>query len=347
MSIANRLSRPPYADRGQDDALPPLAGTGSLVQWQQARADLRQRWQEILGHHSYAPFSTDAEVVEEFALLHCRATIYLQPNSPNTRQQVLLLRPEGAAASPRPAAVVPFYDPDRMAGYDLKTKKPLPENRTSQFGRHLVEHGFVVVCVEAFPYNTVPDPHSDASFTRWRLAAEKVLAENPEWTGMGKLVHDTQLATDLLLAQPDVDAGRVLAIGHSLGGKMATYNGCLDERIGAVVASDLGIGYSHTNWEDIWYLGRRLPDGMGGLAHHHLLALMAPRPYLLIAGQFDGPSSWQYLDAARAAYALYGAEDRIGCFDHATGHQPTEEAMVTAYQWLSEQFGLSTKPWRI
>jgi dienelactone hydrolase len=33
------------------------------------------------------------------------------------------------------------------------------------------------------------------------------------------MVHDLRLATDLLLAQPQVDPERVLCIGHSLGGK--------------------------------------------------------------------------------------------------------------------------------
>jgi len=33
------------------------------------------------------------------------------------------------------------------------------------------------------------------------------------------------------------------------------------------------------------------------LAHHHLLALMAPRPFLLIGGQYDSVTAWQYLCA--------------------------------------------------
>lgn len=348
--MTTRLSAPPYSDLGPDQDLAPLFGpdeTPSPALWRKRRQELLARWRDVLGHPSYAPFDTTPEVVDSFELPRCRATLYRQPNSPTTRQQVLVLRPEAAGDSPRPGAVVPFYDPDRMAGYDLKTRRPLPEHRTTQFGRHLVENGFIVACVEAFPYNTVPDPGTGANFAWWHAGAAKVLADNPEWTGMGKLIADTRLATDLLLAQPDVDPERVLIIGHSLGGKMATYNGALDERIKATIASDLGIGYGFTNWQDPWYLGRKFGAGMGGLAHHHLLALHAPRPYLLIAGQFDGPASWQYLNAARAAYALYGKEKAIGCFDHASGHQPTEESMVAAYRWLCEQFGLPTEPWRI
>ena len=349
--MITRLSAPPYSDLGPDEKLPPIFGPGetpALELWLQKRRDLLERWRDVLGHSSYPDFDTTPQIVDQFDLGPSHATLYRQPNSPTTRQQVLVLRPEGAADTPRPCAVVPFYDPDRMAGYDLKTRQPLsPERRTTRFGRHLVEHGFVVACVEAFPYNTVADPGTTENFAWWRAGAAKVLAENPAWTGMGKLIADTRLATDLLLSLPGVDPDRVLIIGHSLGGKMATYNGCLDERIKATIASDLGIGYTFTNWQDPWYLGRKFGEGMNGLAHHHLLALHAPRPYLLVAGLYDGPASWQYLNAAREVYALYGKGQNIGCFDHATGHQPTEESMVAAYQWLCEQFGLPTEPWTI
>jgi hypothetical protein len=191
----------------------------------------------------------------------------------------------------------------------------------------------------------VPDPGSDATHAWWRVAAEQVLQDNPNWTGMGKLVWDTWLATDLLLSQPDVDRERVLIMGHSLGGKMAFYNGCLDQRINAIIASDFGIGWDFTNWQDPWYLGEKVKGPNVPLAHHQLLALHAPRSFLLIAGHYDGPASWQYLNAVRPIYALYERSDALGCYDHGTGHQPTEEAMRLAYRWLAEQFGLPFSSW--
>jgi len=42
----------------------------------------------------------------------------------------------------------------------------------------------------------------------------------------------------------------------------------------------------------------------------------------------------------KKVYRLYGKEDAAGFFDHASGHQPTEESVATAYRWLAEQFGL-------
>jgi hypothetical protein len=78
-----------------------------------------------------------------------------------------------------------------------------------------------------------------------------------------------------------------------------------------------------------------------------LLALHAPRSFFLIAGHYDGPASWQYLNEARKVYELYGKAEAVGCFDHGTGHTPTDEAVTLAYRWLAEQFGLTEQPYEI
>jgi len=348
-TCSEKLSRPAYDDLGEDEGLTPILPEGApptLAAWEARRRELLERWNEVLGAPTPAEFDRTAELVESFDLPECRATTYLLPTGPETKQFVLLMAPLDADDRPRPAALVPFYNPDAMAGYDLATRE-LKERPTVHFGRHLVQQGYLVLCGQAFPYNTVPDPQSDAGFAWWHAGTDKVLAENPEWTGMGKLIWDTRLATDFLLEQPDVDPDRVVAIGHSLGGKMAFYNGCLDERIKAIIASDFGIGFGFTNWDAPWYLGDKVHDPGLGLAHHHLLALNAPRSFLIIAGQFDGPASWQYLNEVREIYKLFGREHALGIFDHASGHTPTEEAMRAAYTWLAEQFGLPERPWRL
>lgn len=126
----------------------------------------------------------------------------------------------------------------------------------------------------------------------------------------------------------------------------AFYAGCLDERITAVIASDFGIAFDSTNWDAPWYLGplsgttyTNRGSGMElELGHHHLLSLMAPRSFLLIGGEFDEDRAWQYLEEARPAWALHGAEAALGFHNHATGHRPPESANNIAYAWLQEQW---------
>ena len=348
--ISQKVSVPVYDDLGEPEPIEPIFPEGvepGLDGWQAVRADLKQRWDAALGSPAFGDFDRTAEVTDRFEQSLYRATVFKQPTDPESRQTLLLMEPRTPAASPRPGMVIPFYHPDAMAGIDIATRQPLTDAPLIQFGRHLVQQGYVVVCTEAFPYNTVPEPEENKGFAWWQTAAEKLLKNNPNWTGIAKLAHDTSRAVDLMLDQPDMDPQRIGVMGHSLGGKMAFYTGCLDNRVQAIVSSDFGIGWSFTNWDAPWYLGDQIHRPDFTLAHHHLLALHAPRAFLLIGGDADRPASWQYLNEAKKVYALYGREDAVGFFDHASGHRPTEESLRIAYRWLAEQFGLAERAWEL
>ncbi len=345
--LSAQLSRPSIADLGEPQDLEPIFPSGVEAtpgSWREQRVKLLERWRAVIGEPSFGEFDRAAEVVERFEAPFFRGTIYRQPTGPGHWQQVLLMEPLDPPIHPRPAAVVPFYHPELMAGFDLHTREPITERPNVHFGRHLVRQGYVVACMEAFPYNTVPEPAEDVGFAWWEAGTERLLTDNPRWTGIGKLVWDTSRAVDLLLAQPDTDPNRVLAIGHSLGGKMAFYTAAFDARITATISSDFGIGWSFTNWDAPWYFGEQIHASGFTLGGHHALALIAPRSFLLIAGEADRPESWQYLQQARQVYRLFGREDALGCFMHMTGHQPTEESIRAAYRWLAEQFDLEEQP---
>ncbi len=348
--LSQELSRPSIEDLGVPQELEPLFPPGvepALEDWRLRRAELLARWRAVVGEPSFGAFDREPEVIDEFDAPDFHGTILRQPTGPGQRQQVLLMEPLEAPVSPLPGAVVPYYHPDLMAGFDLASRAPLAERPNVQFGRHLVRQGYRVVCTEAFPYNTVPDPGSEEGFAWWRAAAAKLLADNPSWTGIGKLVWDTSRALDLLLDHPDTDADRILVMGHSLGGKMAFYAAAFDERFKAAICSDFGIGWTFTNWDAPWYFGEQIRRAGFRLNGHHALALIAPRSFLLIAGDADRPESWQHINEARRVYRLHGREDAVGCFLHMTGHQPTTQSIVTAYRWLAEQFGLEEQPWRL
>lgn len=339
-SIFRELSYPKNQDLGEDQNLESIQ-VKDLEDWQKKRNELKEQWFSFLGTPSITKPVEAPQMVESVELSYCNATLFLQQTGPKTRQQVVILEPLEDKYSPRPAALIPFYRTGTMSGYDFQEKAYVTERPETQFGRHLVKLGYVVACVEAFPFNTVSRPEEYKGFALWREAAKILLNENPEWTGLGKLVWDTRLAGDLLFSQPNIDPERTLIMGHSLGGKMAFYTGSLDERFKAIVASDFGIGYDFTNWDDIWYLGDKIHELKLNLAHHQLLALHAPGIFLLIAGEYDKAESWQYINEARKVYSLYDREEALAMLHHGTGHRPPVEAMVTTYEWLAEGFGLS------
>ena len=63
----------------------------------------------------------EVRVVETFLTAHFRASLYRQRPGAESWQQVLLMVPL-AVKGRVPGVVVPFYDPDRMCGYNLQTK---------------------------------------------------------------------------------------------------------------------------------------------------------------------------------------------------------------------------------
>jgi len=148
-----------------------------------------------------------------------------------------------------------------------------------------------------------------------------------------------------LLDQKSIDLERIAIIGHSLGGKMAFMTAAYDERIKAVIGSDFGMGWDFTNWNDPWYYGEKNSADGFSLGNHHLLALIAPHPFLLIGGEADRAESRQYLQEGGQTHHLYGRPEGVGFIHHATGHNPPVASIETAYQWLAEQFDLPGQPW--
>lgn len=301
-------------------------------------------WRAALGRPAPAEWEKRHVLEESFVTPDFSARLYRQRTGPRTEQRVLLMIPHGLRDR-APGVVVPFYDPDRMCGYDLRSKTPLgPERNSAKFGLHLVRQGYVVAATESYPYNLLTEqemPKNRTDFGVWRLAAAKLARTDPDWTGMGKLAHDAGCAMDLLADAPEVDASRLAYMGHSLGGKTSFYAGALDDRARAVVASDFGIVWDATNWQDPWYFGEKLKAmRAAGLDHGDLLACMAPRGFFLIAGQYDGEQSRPQLEKAREAYVAAGADaEALRMFDHRSGHQPSFDSLRTAYRWLAARLG--------
>jgi hypothetical protein len=158
---------------------------------------------------------------------------------------------------------------------------------------------------------------------------------HPHWRGMTRMTWDGIRALDYLASLDAVDASRLGVIGHSLGAKEVLYVAAFDPRVKAAVFSEGGIGRSMSNWDAVWYLGEK-PDA-SPREHHELLALVAPRAFLLLAGAgkdgADNETSARYLDAVRP---LFPAHDSLGWLLHGAGHAYPPEARRAAESFLVE-----------
>jgi hypothetical protein len=158
---------------------------------------------------------------------------------------------------------------------------------------------------------------------------------------MHKMLYDAIRAVDVLESLPHIDRNRIGCVGHSLGGKESLYLAAFDDRIQVTVSSELGIGFSYTNWDAPWYLGPGITEEGCKLNHHQLVALIAPKPFLLLAGESgsrsvsDGDRSWPYLEAAHPICQLYGQPIRIGLYNHRQGHTIPNEAFEKLAEWLA------------
>lgn len=232
-----------------------------------------------------------------------------------------------------PAVVVPFYYPDRVAGYNLDTLEPTNEPNIAM-ALHLVRRGYVAITAEAYhlTYRNLELERQD--FSRWRLSADSLLRDHPEWTGIGKLIADTQLLVDLLCSDPRVDSKRIGIVGHSLGGKMALYTGCLDHRIKAILCSDFGIEWDRTNWSEPWYWGEKLNQlKAANMDHAELLRISGLKPFVLIAGLYDNDGALDVLKRAG-----YSDPSQYLFINHASGHRPPMEVLEQGYDFLQKSF---------
>ena len=302
-----------------------------------ARAEvLPTDWTAALSVPAGYTFARRTTLVRTWTFPGFTVEFYRQVNGPGTEQRVFLAVPKERPAK-CPAVAVPFYYPEAMLGFDPETGENLPKFAGVTMLADLARRGFVAASADAYHLNYrigAAEPRDD--FKRWKKAAEALSRDWPKWTGIGKLTADTRLVIDLLAADPRVDATRIGIIGHSLGGKMAFYAGCLDPRVKAIVTSDWGIDWDRTNWTDPWYWGAARVAAMkaAGRTHADLLACAGGKPFMLIAGKYDTAASARAILDKVPAYRAH--PERCVVLDHASGHRPPPDALEAGYRFLDK-----------
>jgi len=264
-------------------------------------------------------------------------------------QHHLLLLPKNQGPGPFPAVVCwSSTTPDYTA----------PE---AWWGQWLVEHGFVVLTSWSF----IRHYRDDSTYSSG--AMDKVYERFGHWSGLGKMVYDARREAKYLSSLKQVDYRRLGFIGFSLGAKAAVYVAAFAPEFKATVALDPHIAINgSTNWYDPWYLDwlRPFPDiptpqhtvlsllnpnpTRPGFEHdhHELIALAAPRAFLLIGGSqsedhggdSDDLESWGYVNRARQVYQLLGVPERIQYVSTNNGHKPTGPEADAAWRAFFERW---------
>jgi dienelactone hydrolase len=296
-----------------------------LAGWQARRKQLRESWLKVLGPLPSAPPQMSFEVLESEDLEKCTRHLIQYEVEPGRIVQAYLLKPKTVLKKPYPALVV-FHGTTTETSKSVAGLGSKPHQR---IGLQLAEQGFVVLCPSNFLWE-------QSTYLKAVAAARE---RHPESLGMATMLADGIRAVDLLLTIPEVDAERIGTIGHSLGAKEAMYLMAFDDRVQAGVASEGGVGLDSTNWEAPWYLGPASKNPDFGRDHHELVALIAPRPFLVLGGETgrgcaDGERSWPYIEAGQQVSKLYGEIPRQGLLNHHEGHLLSPASAAKSFEWL-------------
>jgi dienelactone hydrolase len=290
--------------------------------WPRQRAAIERRWLDFLGPlpEEKPPLKPKTVSVEEKEHFTRRKITYeVEPGVP---VEAYLLIPK-TEKRPLPAMVVLHSTVD----YTIRQPAGLEGPEAKHIGVHLAERGYVCICPRNYIW--------DYGGLKWMDAVAKVKKDHPNWKGMTKMIWDGIRAVDYLCSLDHVDKERLGCIGHSLGGKEALFLAAFDPRIKVTVSSEGGIGQKFSNWDAEWYLGPDIRRPDFPLRNNQVLALIAPRPFLLLGGDSaDGEKSRPYIRSVKPVYDHLGASEALSFFNHKQGHAYPPEAQKRAYQWL-------------
>ncbi len=159
----------------------------------------------------------------------------------------------------------------------------------------------------------------------------------------GRMVYDSLTAMDYLMTRPDVDSGRIAALGMSMGSTMAWWLAALDSRIR--VCTDICCLTDYEELERENGLDRHgIYYYVPGLCLHFTSArinsLIAPRPHLSTVGRYDDLTPMAGVDRIEAqlkeVYAGMGARENISVLRYPAGHQESAAMRADVLEFLKK-----------
>jgi dienelactone hydrolase len=230
----------------------------------------------------------------------------------------------------RPAPAVLFYP-----GHWWPDSKARPDFQA--FCINMARLGFVVLSFDPFGQGERGVSARDHRRTEALLVgvAQQGFAE-----------YETRCALEYLLSRPEVDSRRVGITGASGGGYNTWITAALDDRIAAavpVVGTSEFAEQIHVCRPLDWYHASEHCHFVPGLLryanNHELLAMVAPKPVLIIAAardqSFPLAGVRQVADYGRSLYESYGAGDKTGLVvDESEGHGYQRAKREAAYGWF-------------
>jgi dienelactone hydrolase len=190
------------------------------------------------------------------------------------------------------------------------------------FGPALARRGFIVLAPDSICFEDHrkhargADPHELDDLGHFIELGQR-LAQGD--TLMRKVLSDASCGVSLLVHHPLVDATRIGALGHSMGGNTVLFQAALDQRIAFSASSGALCSYAYKREHDIpLEMALIIPGFAAKWDLHHLLECFAPRPLLIVSAAGDPNSK----DAGEVI-ARANPNDHITHVRDAGGHAMT------------------------
>jgi len=176
----------------------------------------------------------------------------------------------------------------------------------------------------------------------------------PHWSKLGKMVADLRGALDALSNLDMIEADRIYTVGYTLGGTVGLFAAALDERIAGLAtvcgftplrsATAAGLTEAITAYSHLHGLLPRLGFFVGyeqrlPIDFPQILAVLAPRPHLIIAPELDKDAVYEDVREAVMAvsniYQFYRSGGLL-TFQHPQDYNHlSEEMQAQIISWLS------------
>lgn len=255
-----------------------------------------------------------------------------------------LLIPQGIAPPGGWPALLAIHQ--HAGQYDVGKSEPagLVGNSMYAYGQEVCRRGYIVLCPDLLCFEERRTAKEGRQASRVLDAAgyERFEFTKRLLTGsclQTKYLHDLTCAVDLLTSLPSVNRERLGVIGHSLGGLEALWLAWYDARIATAVSS-CGFGLLHTIVRDGINHGFAMyvPGMLDVCDLDALVATVAPRPFLLTAGETDPIFP---IDGVRSLvakvqhhYTQEGVPEQFQAIVFPAGHSFPNDVKREAYAFL-------------
>jgi PelA/Pel-15E family pectate lyase len=250
-------------------------------------------------------------------------------------------------------------------GWNAKTRQRVPGRQATLLAgfdpKVFVARGHAVAHV--YYGDIEPDVDGGEAFGVRSLMGKREGPRAPgEWGAIGAWAWGLSRVADYLQSDAQIDPAKIALSGASRLGKTALWAAAQDERFTLVMPIISGEGGAALSRRDFgetiaditsptryhyWWAPRyasygpdpsRLP-----IDAHMLLALIAPRPMLLVNGDTDTWSDWEgerlAAEAARPVYDLFGRGSSLQIVTHKGGHVLLPSDLVAMADFMDREFG--------